>query len=246
MTRIVKGKKTVNKVLQMLAWSFSRWKDYTNCPAQARYKHVDKIKEPDSPSGAHGDAVHKNADKYVSGNLKTFPKELDVFKKEINDLRRRKALTEQQWAFTRDWESCDWFDMPRAWLRIKVDVHYLEVAKKPVGSRTHGFTNQTTVVIIDYKTGKVHAEEHKMQRDLYALGAMLMYPDAAAVQVAHWYADSGDKHEDDYTADQLDELKQQWLTRTVPMFRDRRFAPKPGNHCRWCFFSKSKNGPCKF
>lgn len=236
MTKIFqRGKKLIQ--LFFTAWSFSRWKDYRQCPAYAKYKFLEKRPEPDHPASARGTEVHESAEGYVSGKLKKLPEMFKPMRKDLDNLKKVKAKTEQEWAFDAQWCKVDWFAKD-AWLRIKVDSHYLmEERKRKVTA--------TTVHIIDYKTGKVHGE-HEMQRSLYALGALLVYPDAVAVVVEHWYMDSGEIHQDEYRADQLEALKKEWTQRTVPMMRDRRFAPRPGNYCRWCHFRKGNNGPCKF
>lgn len=245
-TRIVR--KAIATVKQFTAWSFSRWKDYQQCPALAKYKHIDKMKEPEHPASARGNAVHEEADNYLKGKIKKLSSEFKHFKKDMARLLKLKATAEEQWAFTRDWDMTTWFNMDKAWLRIKVDSHYLEEKRAPKHANTKGtqYLVETTVVIIDYKTGKIREQEHKGQRSLYALGAMVKYPDAQHVVVQHWYLDSGEMHEDTFEAADLDELKEYWVNQTVIMFRDKRFAPKPGNHCRWCHFSKGKAGPCRY
>jgi CRISPR/Cas system-associated exonuclease Cas4 (RecB family) len=232
------------KVLQRLtAWSFSRWKDYCKCPFLAKCKHVDKLKEPENEHLLRGSEVHSQAEDYVKGKLHKLPKALQVFSAEFKATKKAKALTEQEWAFDDQWRKVDWFSK-QAWLRVKVDAFYLITEK--TGSSGQGRFAVTTVVIIDYKTGKEREEEHAEQRSLYALAAMLMYPDASRVVVQHQYLDSGAIAEETYTADTVEGLKQLWLKRTRIMLLDTRYKPNPGKHCGWCHFRKENGGPCKF
>src|ERR1017187_901275 len=215
--------------MQITAWSFSRFMDYFRCPALAKYKHVDKLREPGNAAMDNGSLVHKQAEDFTNGKLKALPASLARFPKEFAALKKAKAITECQWCFDKNWEPVGWFDA-RAWCRIKVDAHAI---------------NGTKVTIIDHKTGKEH-DDHQWQRDLYALGALLTYPYATIVKASHWYLDAGVVRETVYRAADLPRLKKEWVDRTTPMLSDKRFAPSPGKHCSWCFFSSAKNGPCKF
>jgi|SRR5579859_5709297 len=224
---------------KLTAWSYSRWKDYEKCPFFCKCKHLLRMREPDNPAMENGTIVHQLGAQHVTGALKKFPKELGVFGEEFKKLRAAKALTEQEWAFDSRYAQVDWFSK-QAWLRIKVDAHYL--LQQPTGKR--GLV-RTTVVIVDYKTGKNHAD-HAQQRSLYALGGLLMYPDAAEVVAEHWYIDSGEIESDTFAAKDLPKLQRQWEQRTRAMLADSSFVPRPGAYCRWCHYSKAKGGPCIF
>jgi len=228
-----------NKVMRILAWSYSRWKDYDKCPAYAKYKHVEKRAEAEHPSATEGKVVHEASDNYISGKLKKLPKELRMFIREYEMMLKYGAQGEQEWAFTEEWERCDWFDMQRCWVRIKADLVFLQEEKKRGGMRS------TTVRVIDIKTGKEHAD-HAMQRSLYAVGAMLVFPDAEQVIVEHWYTQTGAKQRTVFLSVDLAKLQREWKARVVPMMADKRFAPRPGNYCRFCHFRKANGGPCQY
>lgn len=245
------------QLVQIQAWSYSRFQNYETCPAKAKFLYVNKLKEPDSKAGAKGTRVHAIAALIATGKLppvsrdteqfmpelklilksKQFPTELETFKQEFKDLKGVKVMTESEWAFTQQWEPTGWFD-PDCWLRIKVDLHWLEITGKKSKTETH-------VKIRDHKTGKIH-EDHKLQRSLYALGAFLVYPDALTVEAAHWYLDQGVEKKETWDASQLDALKKEWLLRTTAMLNDTTYAPRPGDYCRYCHFRKENGGPCKF
>lgn len=254
------------KLVQIEAWSYSRFNTYSQCPRKAFYTIIEKRREPSSPALEKGSEVHAIADVVVSGKLPplsaenagylpvlkkivadferegqlptVIPESLKRFEQEFLHLQKIGAATEAEWAFNRDWTPCDWFAR-QAWLRMKVDAFYLDVKKLKNGVR------ETTVNIIDHKTGKLH-EEHKQQRSLYAIGGFLMFPDAVRVTAKHWYLDLGREEKDSWERKQLDTLKREWLKRTKAMLNDTTFAPRPGDYCRWCAFSKAKAGPCVF
>ena len=230
---------TKKPLVQLTAWSYSRFADYDTCPLKCKLKHIDHLKEPSNAAMDRGNIVHKLAEQFVTGQLRAYPvKELGkAFKESIANLRKIKAICEQEWAFTKQYVMTSWFAKD-AWLRIKMDAHYLELQK--VRKLT-----ETKIVTVDYKTGREH-QEHALQRSLYAVGALQVYPDAQSVHVEHWYLDSGAVGADDFKRSQLPMLLKQWEQRTRAMLNDHRFAPRAGQHCRWCHWRKSNGGPCVY
>ena len=224
-------------VQKIEAWSFSRLQDYRKCALFAKYKHVDKLKEPGNAAMDRGSAIGKMVEDFikVSGNASRKPaSEIAAFGAEFLELRKRKASCEDQWAFDKEWNEVDWFAKD-AWLRVKTDIYSFDLASN-------------TLLVVDVKTGKVR-EEHLEQLKLYALGAFLKFPTAAFVDVRLWYLDGGIEVPAEpkvYSRAELPALKVYWLKETKGMLADTRFAPKPGYGCKYCFFSKAKQGPCQY
>lgn len=227
---------TKAKVIPIIpAWSFSRLNDYRKCPQFARYKHVDKIREPGNAAMARGGEIHKLAEKFASAAKRAkVPAELELFKEEFRDLQGRKVMVEEQWAFREDWSVTGWFDKD-CWARMVTDAAFFDYDRE-------------VLVIIDHKTGKLN-EGHLEQLDLYALGGFAQYEEIEKIEVQLWYLDQGviwPEVPKVYMRSELPSLKKQWEKKVKPMMADRRFSPKPGKSCSWCFFSKAKNGPCQF
>lgn len=217
-------------VQRLTAWSFSRWKDYEKCPRLAKRKHIDKAKEIDvNPAMLRGGEIDKKAEQYLKGELKKLPVELQSFDKEFAALKKLKPQTQENWAFTKEWLQVDWFHQS-VWLRVKMDAAALikKVAR-----------------VIDFKTGKPY-DDHKLQTELYAMAAFMVFPKAEVAETNLWYTDIGKEDPKTFTRDQLPELQEKWVDRTKPMLTDTRFAPKPGPHCSRCFDSKSKGGTCQY
>lgn len=158
------------------------------------------------------------------------PKELSLFKTQFSELKKSKPFLEETWAFTKEWNQTTWNDWKGCALRIKTDAACLD---------------ETTLYVIDHKTGKFKPG-YEEQMSLYAVGGMLKFPHVKEVVTQLWYLDSGDQPEMVYTADRMKELRAEWEKKIKPMMNDKRFPPKPGSGCRWCHFSKSKGGPCKY
>lgn len=241
-------------VKQITSWSFSRYSDYKTCPLKARLKHLDKITEPPNPAMERGSQIHNLAEDFIKGKLKKLPAELNSFKDEFNKLKKifkkvsESMVVEDNWAFTKDWDQTMWNDWTHCWVRIKLDCAHHE--------------NDDTLVVTDWKTGKIRSEsteEYVEQLELYALAALLLHdhinvvkPRLAYVDHGVLYPEPGTKDEErlTFTRDDIAKLKKLWATRTKAMVNDTRFAPRPNNNCRWCFYRKDNaangGGQCKF
>lgn len=218
--------------------------DYLRCPKYAKFKHVDRIKEPGSEAMDRGAAIHTLAEEYLTGKVDALPPELEKFADEFNHLRSIKdgVFVEQEWAFTKDWDKSDWRDWTNCWLRVKLDcVHQ---------------TENGVLIITDWKTGSFRQQkvkEYLQQLELYALAALLMVPDVAAVKPRLVYLDDGSIYSVDeaYTKDSLPALKLVWRARVDEMLNDTVFLPKPAeNKCKYCFFRRANSadggGQCDY
>lgn len=226
---------------KITSWSFSRWKDYTTCPAKAMYKHVLKMKEPSSPAMERGTLLHKACEDFINMEVDVIPEELRKFEKALNFLRslpNDKCITEESLVFKDDWTPTVWNDWARAWLRIRVDCSY---------SLEGG-----TLRLIDWKTGKFREDEVEMywlQLELCALGVFLSMKSINYVIPKLVFLDEGIIWPTEprvYSNTKVGELKNSWLDRIRPMMSDTTFTPKPNRLCSWCTFSKSNGGPCKY
>ena len=225
----------------LVSWSFSVYQQYLKCPLSVCFNKIQRIRireEEKAPALVRGDMVHTAADTFIgtSGTPKIIP-ELASVKPMLTMLRKAKARTEQEWAFTREWAPTGWFDKD-AWLRVKTDA--CADTKEP-----------PTVLIVDWKTGKMHSE-HRQQRSLYALGGLQLVQIGAlaggskktVLTAQHVYTDTGQSATEEFTPKHLAPLKREWLARIKEMMADTQFPAITGRHCEWCKYAKSKGGPC--
>lgn len=245
--------KKVIPIKPLTSWSFSRYQDYQTCPAKAKYKHIDRLKEPPSEAMQRGADIHEMCEHYVKGTLAKLPPELKLMKDEFARLRKMyKAkklpmIVEDNWAFTKDWDETQWNDWVNCWVRIKLDCAHYETP--------------TLLVITDWKTGKPNdykKAEYMEQLELYALAALLMSAvEDVTVEPRLGWLDTGEmypaeRERTQYTRADLKALMTKWNKRVKPMMSDTRFAPKPSAFgCRYCYFGqqgKAKGGPglCKY
>jgi CRISPR/Cas system-associated exonuclease Cas4 (RecB family) len=241
---------TTRKVIpikKITAWSFSRFGDYSQCPAKAKYKHIDRLKEPKNEAMDRGIMVHLLAERFIKGEIPAkVPPELKLFEAKFKHLREmhkkisQSMIVEQQWAMTSDWQETSWQDWANCAVRIKLDCAFHE--------------DDETLVIVDFKTGKFREdknEEYLAQLELYALAALLFHDHIQVAKPELWYLDQGviypsAKDQITYTRADIPRLKKVWEKRVAPMLSDTVFAPRPNNLCRFCHFRKDNSGPCAF
>jgi len=222
------------------AWSYSRWSKYEECPFEFYLTYVDKpaIEIVDNPKMVRGKTIHDEGDAFLkSKKAKKPPTSYAKFMKEMLELKKLKAVGEDEWAFTRDWQPTSWRDWEnpperQCWVRIKTDAH------APLKG--------AVLKIIDYKTGQVWGTNHEPQLELYGLGGMKLYEGIEVVQAELWYLDQKVTIPRRYLAKDEKSIQQRCEDRVGPMQEDKRFDPKPGNYCRRCNYAKSKGGPCTF
>ncbi len=217
---------------KVTAWSFSRYLDYEKCPFKFKCKYIDKIQEPPSPALDKGRLVHKKGEDYLTAPIATeVPKEYVQFQDQMVELRNLTPLVEQKWALNANWQPTGWFDRD-AWLRIVTDacVAY----------------GDGEVEVIDHKTGRQY-DYHQDQMEIFACGAAFyLKGPVEKVTTRLWYLDSGHEEIKSFTFSECEELSYKWEDKPKAMLNDDVFAPRPGSECKWCFYARSKNGPCKF
>ena len=215
------------------AWSYSRYSDYETCPQQARYKHVEKLPQEENPAMERGKHAHDDIAAYLRGDI---PDEKaheltgwEHFGEMFEALRDLEPLVEQQWGFMKQWSPTTWFGK---------DVWFRSVLDSVVIYPDH------TADVIDLKTGKARPE-HAQQAELYAISVFLRHH-VGGVTVRFWYLDHGTESVYRFGKIDAEPLIQKWNGKVKRMLSDEIMAPKPGHHCNWCDFAKSKDGPCKY
>lgn len=214
-------------------WGFTKLDNYETCAAWFWWRFGEKRAEgnPENPAMKRGGEVHDMLERYVNGWGRAFPHDIlvNVWRPMIDKLKKIGAMTEASWGLDSNWMPLrDWFQ-PQTWVRIKADVYYLE---------------KDVLHVIDYKTGKYRVPK-KDQVDLYAIAGLRKVPQAKKVKAAFWFIDQPDKpHVETYDAKTAGLLMKDFDKRAGKIYKDRRFEPTPGAHCRGCPFSRQKGGPC--
>lgn len=218
---------------QITAWSYSRLKVWEECPLKAKFKFIDKIKEPDSPYASRGLEVHQQSATYLTTPDHPLPETLIHINEVMANLRTSTVKAELQVAFDKEWKPVEWFG-PTVYCRVVYDV--LDI-------------NEPVAYVADLKTGKMRPHEHVEQLSLYALAVMSGHPSVEIVRTGVLYADHPTQPgknplETTFERKDYEGLRAEWDERAGRMLADDIFAPRPGYYCRWCAYSKKKGGAC--
>lgn len=205
----------------------------------ARYRYVDKLPEPPSPPLERGSEIHKVVAQYLRGDL---PADDPIpgwthFAKLFRQLRELDPAIEVEWGFTNKWKPTGWFGSD-TWFRSVIDALVLY---------------DTDADVVDHKTGRPRPQETAEQAELYAVSVFVRHPNVQRVSVRFWYLDADVKvapgqRETVYRFERsaAKEIVARWNKRAKRMLSDKIMAPTPGQHCRYCAFSASAGGPCRY
>ena len=211
-------------------WSNSRLSTYQTCPKQFWYSYIENVPVTREPpeAMARGSLVHEKADKYLKGELKMYPPELQPVAAHAMRLKALHVDSEQKLAVKEDWSICD-FDDKDAYFRAVLDILYVA---------------GQTVYIQDWKTGQIY-DHHTIQLDQYTALAAAHFPEATAFEQRLIYIDQGI-----VTKPKLVEVGKVkgiriMLEGEIKIAEDDEIFPvRVGNHCKRCDFSSRYGGPC--
>lgn len=223
-------------VSPITAWSYSRLANWELCPAQFKYRHIDKLKEPPSPAMERGNVMHKALANFLTTPGESLPAFVtNPFQQKLYTEMQAfpDKIVEQQWGFTVGWEPTGWFAKGKnaTWYRCSLDVALLY--------------EDLTGEVVDHKSGKRYGTNDD-QMEQFALSFMCQYKPAEHVTTRLVYLDGGEEEIAEFPAKDKEALKAKWTARAAAMLQDTTFVARPNDKCRFCHFSKSKQGPCRF
>lgn len=211
-------------------WGYSKLETFEKCPAKFKYQFIDKLPQPGSAAMERGSKMHDNIESYLNGWVKELLPECQSFQQAIDDLKTEAYVAEQAIGLDKNWAKLpDWFDKA-TWIRAKADAMYV-----------HG----DKLVVIDFKSGKYRVPSTD-QVELYAIVGGALYPEVREIFAEYWYLDTGEVYSRSYTQPELLELRKKFEKRVEPMYVNTTWEPEPSMECRWCSYSKTKGGKCKY
>lgn len=211
--------------------SLSKLGTFESCAAKYKFQYVDKFPRSTSASASRGVDTHAMVEQYLNSVLPDLPHDLSFYKGFLDGLKTLPEIfPEKKIALTREWKPTEW-EGNETWYRGILDL---------LIPPTNG-----TIHIYDWKTGKIY-DDHEEQRQIYALAAIALYPDAAEVSCTHVYLDLNDRRGRTYHRDQLEGYRERWKRRFLAVESATEFPYNPQFACRWCSFTKSNGGPCPF
>ena len=211
-------------------WGFSKLDTYRACPKQFFFQYVRKIPSPSNAAMERGGKMHENIEMYLNGWGKDLLPGLESWKEALDALKAKNFQAEQALGFNKQWALLpDWFHRD-TWLRAKMDAKYLEGDK---------------LTVIDFKSGKYRIPSAD-QVELYAVVGSAMHPEANTVIAEFWYLDTGDIYTRAYTKEELLKLRKKYEDASAPLYTDVKWEEEPSSACRYCSYSRTKSGPCKY
>ncbi len=216
----------------LTAWSYSRYATYATCPLQFKLSVSDGNKSPPSAAMERGLKVHRDLAAYLEGNGPLPPVVKNPYQVKLyaEMAAYPEKLVEHQQGFTKQWKPTGWFGKD-TWYRQVYDAALLY--------------DDMTAEAVDHKTGKKYGSNAE-QMELQALSLMCQYKPVTHVTTRLIYVDSGEEDIAEFPATEREALKAKWEQKVSSMFNDTIFAPRPNDKCKFCHFSKSNAGPCKF
>lgn len=216
--------------------SYSAISTHETCGASYMYGYVLNIQQPSGPAAERGTRLHTSGEMFLKGELPLEKLPVDYWrvKKELHDLKVRKALSEQTWCVGRDWTIIHPNRQNGIFIKCIVDVHVYDRKEKVLD-------------VADLKTGKIYREDHTDQLQLYGTVGLVKYPDAKAVRVRGLYIDQGKWDvEATYPRKMLPMLQKHWTERALKVLTDEEFKPNPSMaNCTYCSYNKKRGGPCQ-
>jgi hypothetical protein len=211
-------------------WGWSKLDVFRTCKKKFEYQFIDKRPEPGNAAMERGSKMHEDIEAYLQGWISQLPPELLAWKDRFDELKAENFTAEQAVGISKDWIVLpDWFDK-RTWLRAKMDAKVLKGDK---------------LAVIDFKSGKYRIPSND-QVELYAIVGQAMHPEVDEVTAEFWYIDQDDFYSKMYTKAELLQLRKKYEQEAGKIYSTEIWTESPSRDCKWCTYSKSKGGPCKF
>jgi len=213
------------------AWGFSKLDVFKACKAKFKYQFIDKLDiSTSSPAMDRGSKMHENIEGYLNGWVDKLIPEVENWKDQLDVLKSKDYKAEQALGFNKDWtKRPNWFGKD-CWLRVKMDASYKEGTKG---------------VVIDFKSGKYRIPSLE-QIELYALAGFCIYPDVEEVDAEMWYLDTGDIYRKTYKSEHVPGLKKKYEVYAGQIYAEELWPTEPSMECRYCLYSKTREGPCRY
>lgn len=217
-----------------MSWSLTSLTTYEKCPAQYKYRYIDKLDGgTKSEAASRGTAIHFAFEQFLNGTLTELPNEVNFYTSFCKALKQREYYPEHTIKLSREWNPVS----ENHWYKGVLDVKVLQ--------RVREGEDPTEATVIDWKTGKIYPE-HDDQKSLYSLAVFAEHPSVQRVRANHVYVDLGKEREKVYDRHQVHELRTAWERRVEKLENAKEFIPNPNYGCRYCPYSKGNGGPCRF
>ena len=202
-------------------WSFSKIKDFEQCPKQYYHKHILKeVPFVQTEAILYGNAFHKMAEDFI-GKGAPIPAKFSFATKALTSLKNRQGdkLCELKMGLTENLEACDFYSSD-VWFRGIADLVIMD---------------DDVATVIDYKTGKSSKYADKGQLELMALALMARYPQVKKVRAGLLFVICNDLVKDTYMEYDKSKLWEKWLGKYGQMetaAKEDMWNARPNGLCR--------------
>ena len=218
----------------MIAWSYSSWAMFEECPRRFKAIVLDKeFERGSSPALVRGDEIHRVIADYLREPSGDPPKYLPPrARRMIAQLiaRAGKPKVELKLAVNEKMEPVPYFD-PSVVLRGNVDAVWIDQTTKDA-------------YVFDWKTGK--SEANPLQLDLMCvLVSAHVVNDIERFHAMFYYLENERNNYalPERSADELRRIFTRFYTEATELYRTSTFEPTPGPHCRWCPVTTCPHNP---
>ncbi len=208
-------------VVKQFAWSFSRLKNFEQCPLKYQQVDVEKRFQDSTEQLDWGNKVHEAlASACKSGH--PLPTGMDQWAKYVRSIRKfgGEILTEQKFALSRNFEPVEYFS-PGVWVRAIADLLCIKPPK---------------ALSLDWKTGRVQIDSKQLM--LVAAAVFAHHPDVNTIDSGYVWLKEDCITTETYTRDTI---AQEWaglLPRVGELeqaMKTGHFMPKPSRLCvKYC------------
>lgn len=208
--------------MSKFSWSYSKLRDWENCPRAYEYKHIQKHKEIERPEQLYGQHVHKVLeDRALRGT--PLPPEMEKYEKygAVVDHARRlgyQIVGEQQWAIDNNFMPCGWREWNVAWCRVILDL---------------GIIGKRSALFLDYKTGRKRPDPTQLA--LFAAVGFEELPKLDVIKTQFVWTEGGAPDEATYHRNDKQGIWAGILPRVMKMQRGieaKAFQPTPNGLCK--------------
>jgi hypothetical protein len=213
-------------------WSLNRLKTFESCHAKFDYQYNAGLdRGPAGPAAQRGIDTHKDIENAIKApTLSDMPHALGHVRDTISALKLSGIVCHPEYNLKLD----------REWKQVLTgDYWYHGVIDLLV------FPEPGLAQIRDWKTGKIYPD-HDQQKELYSLAVFCAFPETQEIQTFFDYLDLGKTITRTFHPHMVEPAKERWGNRVARMEAATEFVPNPGYACRWCNYSSSKGGPCRF
>lgn len=217
----------------LFPWSYSKLSMFEKCPAQAKFRYIEKRPEEKNPAMERGNEVHKTFEQWILAGAPKAQAKVGPTSRFVeygagivaaSKKAKKGLIVEELWGHAENWQAT--MHRSATWLWVKMDL-----------------CSPSENLVVDWKTGKKY-NNHLDQGLLYGTSYLIKFPDAPRVKVEFAYTDLGEVSGMTVERKEVPAIQKDFNARVKAMREETRFAPKPSRLCGWCSYSRAKGGPC--